>query len=179
MSPTARRRIHLPLLAAIASIGLFAAACSKSDEGQGTTAQSAFNVQQKDAGPPVSGGSVVYGVNAETNNWSPYFGQWSGSSYTIANAVYDPLGAYDVNGDVQPYLAQAFEHNADFTQWTIKLRKGVTFQDGTAVNAGAVKKNLEAHRASVLTQETMAFVSGIETPDGADGLTVQVNMNKP
>ena len=177
MSPTARRRIHLPLLAAIASIGLFAAACSKSDEGQGTTAQSAFNVQQKDAGPPVSGGSVVYGVNAETNNWSPYFGQWSGSSYTIANAVYDPLGAYDINGDVQPYLAQAFEHNADFTQWTIKLRPGVKFHNGTALNAAAVVKNLETGASKGLTAQVLGPM--YQSVSAQDDSTVVVKMKSP
>jgi ABC-type transport system substrate-binding protein len=158
-------------------MALFATACGKSDEGQGTTAQSAFSVVQADAGPPVSGGSLVHGLGAETNNWSPYFGQWSGSSYTVANAVFDPLAAYDIDGDAQPYLAQEFVPNADFTQWTIKLRPNVSFHNGTKVNSAAVAKNLDTASTKGLTAQV--FGPMIASVNAQDDLTVVVNMKAP
>lgn len=166
-----------------AALGLLAVGCSSGEtaDSGSVTEGGTFkkNVTKEDDGPPQPGGKLSFGLNAETDGWNPTSNRWAGSGYIVGFSIMDPLAAYDVDLNPRPYLAESFDHNADFTQWTIKLRKGVTFQDGTAVNAAAVKKNLEAHRASVLTQETMAFVSGIETPDGADGLTVVVNMSKP
>jgi peptide/nickel transport system substrate-binding protein len=42
---------------------------------------------------------------------------------------------------VQPRLAQSVTPSADFTSWTMKLRDGVKFSDGTAFDATAVKSN--------------------------------------
>ena len=37
-----------------------------------------------------------------------------------------------------PYLAESVEPNADYTVWTIKVRSGVTFHDGTPLNGAAM-----------------------------------------
>ncbi|MEZ5142337.1 MAG: ABC transporter substrate-binding protein [Acidimicrobiales bacterium] len=174
MSPIDRRRPRRPFLLGVtllALLAVLAGACAKSDEGQGSSAQGTINVQQAD------GGALVFGVNAETNNWSPYFGQWAGSSYTIANAIYDPLAAYDVNGDVQPYLAQEFTSNADFTQWTIKLRPNVTFHNGTKLNAAAVVKNLETGSTQGLTAQVLGPM--YSSVSAQDDMTVVVKMKQP
>ena len=54
----------------------------------------------------------------------------------------EPLVVTDDNLEVQPVLAESIEPNADFTVWTIKLREGITFHDGTPLNADAVIDNL-------------------------------------
>jgi len=38
----------------------------------------------------------------------------------------------------EPALAERWEHNADYTQWTFYLRQNAVFHDGTPVNAQAV-----------------------------------------
>ena len=45
-----------------------------------------------------------------------------------------------------PFLAESVEPNDDYTQWTIKLREGITFHNGTPLNADAVKLNFDAFR---------------------------------
>ncbi|MHB8505180.1 MAG: ABC transporter substrate-binding protein, partial [Acidimicrobiales bacterium] len=53
-------------------------------------------------------------------------------------ALYNPLVAY--NSDVQPTnaLAESFEPNATGTQWTVRVKQGVTFHDGRPLTADDV-----------------------------------------
>jgi peptide/nickel transport system substrate-binding protein len=56
------------------------------------------------------------------------------------SAIYDTLMRY--NPDTKKYegrTAQSLEPNADFTLWTLKLKPGIKFTDGTAYDAAAVK----------------------------------------
>ena len=94
----------------------------------------------------------------------------------MGNALFDPLVSYDADFEPQPYLAESLEPNDDFTVWTIRLREGVEFHDGTAVDAGAVAANLEAHRTALLTSPALSFVEDVEA---VDDLTVEVTMIKP
>ncbi len=51
--------------------------------------------------------------------------------YQRANTFYDTLTV--VNSDLhwEPYLAESIEPNSDYTEFTIKIRKGIKFHDGT------------------------------------------------
>ena len=49
-------------------------------------------------------------------------------------ALYDTLIKWDPDsGEYSGQLAESIESNADFTQWTLKLRPDVVFSDGTLV----------------------------------------------
>ena len=170
-----------PLLA----LTLLAAGCSQA--GDGETGQSDAVTTDDDGNvrldyvnappsDPVSGGTLVFGIAAETDGWRVTDGRWANSAYIVGNAIFDPLAAYDENFEAQPYLAESFTPNDDFTSWTITLRPGVTFHDGSPVDAAAVARNLEAHKASLLTSTAVSF---IDTIAATGDLTVQVDMIKP
>ena len=53
-------------------------------------------------------------------------------------SIYDALVDFDSNFQLVPRLATSWESNADATQWTIKLRKGVKFHDGTDFDSADV-----------------------------------------
>lgn len=131
---------------------------------------------EKAEGDPVEGGDLIIGVEAETDGWDPTTNRWAVSGHLAANAVYDSLAMFDENGDAQPYLAESFESNDDFTEWTIHLREGVTFHDGTPLDAEAVKANLDAYKASGLVGPVYSSVQSFEV---VDPLTVRVTMNTP
>lgn len=52
-----------------------------------------------------------------------------------ANSLFDNFVAPAPNGSAQMALAESFHHNADASVWTIRLRDGVEFHDGTALTA--------------------------------------------
>ena len=53
--------------------------------------------------------------------------------------LYDGLTAFGHEGELEYRLAESMEPNADATVWTVKLRPDVTFHDGEALTADAVK----------------------------------------
>lgn len=53
--------------------------------------------------------------------------------------VYGELLYQETDGTLQPGMAESVTSNADFTQWTIRLRPNLRFSDGTAYDAAAVK----------------------------------------
>ena len=62
----------------------------------------------------------------------------------ILQNVYETLTRYnDKTGEVEPFLAESWTHNDDGTVWEFKLRSGVTFHDGTSLNADRVKQSIE------------------------------------
>ena len=89
-------------------------------------------------------------------------------SPTPRRSVFDEL-VPDVLGE--PYLAETMEPNEDFTVWTIGLREGVDFHDGTPLDAEAVAANLEAHQGSVLTGQAFTAMESVAV---VDDLTVEV-----
>ena len=135
--------------AAAVALSLALAACgssSSSTEANKTTT----DVIIKASGEPKVGGSVKFGLEAESDGFNPTTNRWAVSGYMVANAVFDPLSAYDSSGKWQPYLAKSFTPSADFKTWTIAMRPGVTFSDGTPVDGAAVAKSLEAARKDAL-----------------------------
>ena len=62
-------------------------------------------------------------------------------------AVYDTLMRYDPEiGKYEGRTAETVTSSADFLEWTIKLRPGVKFSDGTPYDAEAVAFGLNRHR---------------------------------
>ncbi|QYG91143.1 ABC transporter substrate-binding protein [Iamia sp. SCSIO 61187] len=97
----------------------------------------------------VRGGSVRYGIEAETGDgWCLQEAQLAISGILVARAIYDTLTAPNNEGEYVPYLAEAVEPNDDFTEWTITVREGVTFHDGSELTAEVVKNNLDAYRGA-------------------------------
>src|SRR5699024_11033612 len=61
-------------------------------------------------------------------------------------AIYDVLMRYNPKtGEYEPQLAKALEHNDDHTTWTLTLRDGVKFSDGTSLDAQAVKSSINRY----------------------------------
>lgn len=81
--------------------------------------------------------------------------------------IFDRLVMIDANDELQPMLAESWEFAEDGSYLEFALKKDVTFHDGTAFNAEAVKVNIE--RAKTLKDSTVAqyltSVSGVEVVD--------------
>ncbi len=99
---------------------------------------------------PVRGGTLVYGLAAETNGWDPTFSQWGPWGLTVARTFFDTLTVFDDQGQIHPYLAESFTPNEDFSSWTVILRPGVTFHNGEELTAEVLKANWDFYKASPL-----------------------------
>ncbi len=132
---------------------------------------------------PKRGGEITFGVEAETTGgWCLPQSQLAASGIQVASAIYDPLTVINTKGKYVPYLAKSVTPNATYDQWTIALRDGVTFHDGTPVDAEAVKLNLDSWRGANprLPARLLQFVfSNIASVSVVDPLTVSVTTKTP
>src|SRR5690606_11590909 len=97
-----------------------------------------------DPGTPQPGGTLRFAVSSDQGCVDP---QQVGSNDTIYSLrqVVDSLTDQDpATGELRPWLATSWESNADATAYTFTLREGVTFSDGTPLDAEAVKANFDA-----------------------------------
>jgi ABC-type transport system substrate-binding protein len=128
------------------------------------------------AAGPRQGGDLVFATEAEINSFDPRQGAWDSSGLLYAATVYDPLFTQAADGTVKPHLARSITPNADYTQWTIRLRPGITFHDGSPLDAATVKINLDGSARSPLTGPYLFNVTGTRV---IDAMTVLVTMNTP
>ncbi len=118
-----------------------------------------------DDASPVNGGRLVVGIEAEPEGLVPTSYAFSSSGHMIASAVFDPLATLDANGNAVPYLAKAIDPSDNYQTWTITLPTGVTFHDGTALDAQAVVTDLEAYRKSIITGLSLKTVTSVTATD--------------
>src|SRR4029079_2945943 len=104
------------------------------------------------------GGSVVYAQEAEdAGGVCISESQLDINGINYAQTIYDTLTIPNDQGKFVPFLAEKVEHNADGTQWTITLRSGIKFHDGTDLTATVVKNNLDAVRGAYPTRKPVLF----------------------
>ncbi|SDG68658.1 ABC transporter substrate-binding protein [Microbacterium sp. 77mftsu3.1] len=101
--------------------------------------------------------------------------EW-GNRSAFFEAVFDTILRKDSSGEIQPNLATKYEYNDDNTVLTLTLRDGVTFTDGTPVNAEAVVKSMEEFRDGTAPQA--ATMAGKEFA-AVDDSTVTITMEAP
>jgi peptide/nickel transport system substrate-binding protein len=97
-----------------------------------------------DPGVPQPGGTLRFAVSSDQGCVDP---QQVGSNDTIFSLrqVVDSLTDQDpATGELRPWLATSWETNADASAYTFTLREGVTFSDGSPLDAAAVKANFDA-----------------------------------
>ncbi len=162
------------VLAAIAVVGAMALA---------TTTGVASANNQSSAHRAASGGDVTFGLEAESNSFCTTKAQLAISGIQVVAAVYDTLTVPNDKGLSVPYLAKSVTPNSDFTIWTIGLRDGVKFHDGSPVDADAIKANLDSFRgapgaanAGSLLPIVLSFMQDVTVTDPT---TVTVTLNTP
>ena len=180
MSTRPRSRPWVLVAAVVAVLGIVLAACGGgSDSGSdGGGGEATTDVTIAATGDPQSGGSLSFGLEGESDGFNPTVNRWAISGMMVANAVFDPLAAYDANGKAQPYLAKSFTPSADFKTWTVELRPGITFTNGEPLDGAALKKDMDALRASALIGIAAANINGTAV-DPADPMKVIVTMTDP
>src|SRR5690349_21728406 len=115
MAPTSQApmRARVTVTALLLALALVAAACGSSsgpkESTTGTTEAAptgtATNIPA-DEGTPKEGGSLAFGLEAETDSLNPATGRWAISGHMVGSSIFDPLATLDADGHVEPYLAQ-------------------------------------------------------------------------
>ena len=134
------------------------------------------------AAEPDMGATLTYFDAATNATLDPVEPQSNSSvSQAALMAIYDALIKLSDAGDPLPGLAAAWSYNAELTEFTLTIRPGVTFHDGTKLDAAAVIQNLKRSidlggRAGASTQEITSKIAGIAAHGDA---TVVIGLKEP
>lgn len=101
----------------------------------------------------------------------------SGPEDTYYQAVYDKLLTQDADGKPVADLATEFSYDETNTTLSLTLREGVTFTDGAAFDADAVKANLDVARAA--TGEAGTALGSISSVEVVDATHVDLVLSRP
>ncbi|WP_426572979.1 ABC transporter substrate-binding protein [Aquihabitans sp. McL0605] len=188
MSPS-RIRPHHRIAVLIAGLAVVATSCSllSNDDGKASTADGGPGVVESgldQAGTPQRGGQLVYGLEAEVSDKGYCLpeAELAISGMQVARSIYDTLTVPDSQGNYVPYLAKAIDHDDTYKKWTITLRSGITFHDGSTLDAKVVKNNLDAYRGTYPGRSPLLFsfvMSNVADVKAINELTVQVTAKKP
>lgn len=99
--------------------------------------------------------------------------------YEVNDLIYSRLIRQDENGNPDPELALSWAANDTATEWTIKLRPGVKFTDGSDFGATDVKYSLERINDPALESPVADVLGIIDSVEVVDPLTVKVMLNTP
>lgn len=129
--------------------------------------------------------TLVIGMEAEISSFDPAV-MTGTSTFRPVSSMFDMLtNLWDQTTDIQPDLAESWEIAPDATAVTLKLRQGVTFHDGTDLDADAVVFSFER----MLNPDSpdyfgpyafpAFFFPSYKTATAVDSLTVKFELTQP
>lgn len=132
------------------------------------------------ADTPVKGGTLIYlEQQPHTNLYPPAGGFYPNGG--ILNQITDKLTWQNPKTlQVEPWIAESWSSNADKTEYTFKIRPGVTFSDGTPLDANAVAKNFDTYGLGNKAQRLpiSEVINNYDHSEVIDPLTVKFYFKK-
>jgi peptide/nickel transport system substrate-binding protein len=145
------------------------------------TAMLAASVAARAEDQPVAGGTLVYlEQQAHTNLYPPAGGFYPNGG--VLNQITDKLTYQDPKTlEITPWIAESWTVNATATEYTFKLRDGVTFSDGSKLDAAAVAKNYDVFGLGDhdLRLPVSEVINNYDHSEVIDPLTVKFYFKKP
>lgn len=134
-------------------------------------------------GDPVLGGKLVVAGEAEVGApWTPANVQCDSYCQMRIRTFIEPLAAITPDLQVEGWLAESIEPNEDATVFTIKLRPGITFTDGSALTAEVAVDNLNRTWTGLLVGGAMRDIAknedGTVAAEIIDELTFTLSTGK-
>ena len=99
--------------------------------------------------------------------------------YTRGRATYNSLVQHANDLTPQPELATSFEPNANATEWTFKLREGVTWHDGSKFTADDAVYSMNRHLGEGTTSVINSVLKSIKEFKKTGPYEMKAIMNSP
>jgi len=122
---------------------------------------------------------IVVAMQLEPPHLDPTSAAAGAIDSVLYSNVFEGLTRFGSDGSVNPGLAKSWEISEDGKTYTFMLNEGVTFHDGSAMDAEDVKFSLDRARAEDSANAQKALFEGIESVEVVDPLTVKVTLAAP
>ncbi len=130
---------------------------------------------------PVTGGTLIYlEQQAHTNLYPPAGGFYPNGG--VLNQITDKLTYQNPETlEIEPWLAESWEVNETATEYTFNLRPGITFSDGSPLDAKAVAANYDFFGLGnkELKYPVSEVINNYERSEVVDDLTVKFFFKHP
>lgn len=123
----------------------------------------------------IEGGTIIYAHQQEPQC---LFGGWIEQAY-ISYQFLDSLFSLSDDGEVVPWLAEDWQVSDDGLTYTLTLKEGVEFTDGTPVNAEAVAYNFDYWVNGGNSTAAVWLGGYYEAAEAIDDLTVAIHLSRP
>ncbi|MGR3623503.1 ABC transporter substrate-binding protein [Pseudophaeobacter sp.] len=131
------------------------------------------------AGAALAKDSVTIGLQLEPPHLDPTSAAAGAIDQVLYSNVFEGLTRFMGDGSVVPGLAKSWDISSDGLSYTFHLNQGVSFHDGTAMDADDVKFSLDRARAEDSTNAQKALFGDIASVDVVDAATVKVTLSQP
>ena len=92
---------------------------------------------------PKQGGAAIVAFNNELSTLDPQIG-YDWQNWSVIKSIFDGLMDYKPGTtELEPDLAESYTISDDGQTYTFKLRDGIKFHNGRALNAGDIKYSIE------------------------------------
>ncbi|MDN5788970.1 ABC transporter substrate-binding protein [Pseudorhodobacter sp.] len=118
-------------------------------------------------------------MQLEPPNLDPTSGAAQAIDSVVYSNIFEGLTRFMSDGSVVPGLAESWDISDDGLTYTFHLHKGVTFHDGTTMDAEDVKFSLDRARAADSANAQKALFAGIADVTVEDPLTVKLTLSEP
>lgn len=138
------------------------------------------HVNEVSAAGPERGGTLTVGLDLEFRGFDPLKARYLQlADRSVAMAIEERLFDTDAKGNLVPELALSAKPSKDGKTWTIKLRKGVSFHDGTPFNADAVVGHWQRMLDPKNRFSGAALVEPVQSVTKIDDHAVRFTMKHP
>lgn len=101
-------------------------------------------------------------------------------SFMVVNGnIYEGLTAVDKDLKVVPSLAESWTVSPDGKTYTFKLRSGVKFHDGSAMEAEDVVSTIKRVQSKDIASPLASRLAAIESANAVDAQTVELKLKEP
>jgi peptide/nickel transport system substrate-binding protein len=101
-------------------------------------------------------------------------------SFMVVNGnIYEGLTAIDKDLKIVPGLAESWSVSPDGKTYTFKLRSGVKFHDGSAMEAEDIVSTIKRVQSKDIASPLASRVSVIESAAASDARTVELKLKEP
>ncbi|MEO9825749.1 MAG: ABC transporter substrate-binding protein [Paracoccaceae bacterium] len=131
------------------------------------------------AGMALAKTDLTIGLQLEPPHLDPTSAAAGAIDQVLYSNVFEGLTRFGPDGSVNPGLAESWDISEDGMTYTFTLRAGVTFHDGTALDASDVVFSLDRARAEESTNAQKALFGSIAMVEAVDDTTVKVTLEAP
>jgi ABC-type transport system substrate-binding protein len=130
-------------------------------------------------GEAVRGGTLRGAVVGPITSLDPFTSKLSSGDSITYRFLYNSLLEISSTGELMPEIASSWTISEDGLTYTFTLVEGVTFHDGTVLDAEAIKWNLERYKQEGSSYASADRLRVIAEIDATDPATLVITLSTP